>query len=228
MSQPTPVSPGSSRGLPTAPVDLFSSVWPSSTRTSEAYPCPPTASPMGRDKMRTTLSALLGAYRSQRWSGTPASGAYHRGPASAFPEERLGRDLCTPHPGTTTGVWPLRLDIAPKDLKEALEDLKEAPVEAEDEGFPPPTGVAMRNAARLIRAMYGIHAYRLDVYPTADGEIAIDAGVPNRSVILLCDASGGALCLANTGATHRRAHYSDADQLPDGFLREALTELVDH
>lgn len=68
---------------------------------------------------------------------------------------------------------------------------------------------------------------RLEVYPTADGEVAIDAGVSNRSVILLCGAVGGALSLANTGATHRRAHYSDADQLPDGFRREALAELVD-
>ena len=115
----------------------------------------------------------------------------------------------------------------PDELKEALEDLQDTPQEAADAGFPPPTQTAKANAARLIRAMYGIQACRFEVYPTADGEVAIDAGVPNRSVILLCEAAGGALCLANTGATHRRAHYSDASQLPDGFLREALAELVD-
>ena len=177
--------------------------------------------------MATTISAILEAYGSQRRSETPVAAAYHGG-STPTSLERLGRDRRAPHPGTTKCTWPLPPDIVSQDVKEALDDLEEALQEAEDEDFPPPTEVAMRNAARLIRAIHRFHAYRLEVYPTADGEIAIDAGISNRSVILLCDAFGGALCLANTGVTHRRAHYSDADQLPDGFLREALAELVDH
>jgi hypothetical protein len=50
---------------------------------------------------------------------------------------------------------------------------------------------------------------------------------PIASVVLRCDAVGGSLSLASTRATHRRVYYSDAGQLPDGFLREALAELVD-
>ena len=52
--------------------------------------------------------------------------------------------------------------------------------------------------------------------------LRVDVGV---SVILLCDSNGGALCLVNMNGKHRRARYSSAEILPDGFLREALTEL---
>ena len=126
----------------------------------------------------------------------------------------------------TSWVTPSQSPAHSAKLAEALHDLRAAPQEALEEGFPAPTEVAMRNAARLVRAMYALHTCRLEVYPTVDGEVAIDAPSERaHSVILLCDATGGVLCLVNTGSTHRRAHYSDAEQLPDGFLREALAEL---
>ena len=60
-------------------------------------------------------------------------------------------------------------------------------------------------------------------------EVAIDApGGPGRSVLLLCDSDGGALCLVNANGKHRRARYSDSNLLPDGFIREALAELEQH
>ena len=74
--------------------------------------------------------------------------------------------------------------------------------------------------------MYGISPRRFEVYPTPDGEIAIDApGGPGRSILLLCDSDGGALCLVNMNGDHRRARYSTAGILPDGFVRDALAEL---
>ena len=228
MSPPAPVSPHSGIGFSMALVDLFSSARPPSARIPGTSPLPPTARPLGQHRMMTLVDALRRTQMPRGWSGTPTSVAHDRGHASTFPEDHLGRDPGSPPFEATVLVWPGRPVAEPEDLKEALEDLEGAPREAADEGFPPPTEIAMRNAARVIRAMHGIRACRLEVYPTADGEVAIDAGAPGRSVILLCDASGGALCLANTGATHRRAHYSDADRLPDGFLREALAELVDH
>ena len=58
------------------------------------------------------------------------------------------------------------------------------------------------------------------------GEIAIDASDgQGNSVLLLCDSDGGALLLVNMGGEHRRARYSSAHALPDGFIREALVEL---
>ena len=115
----------------------------------------------------------------------------------------------------------------PSELKDALTDLHEAREEACEEGFSPPSCLAIENATRLLQEMYSILPRRFEVYPMPDGEIAIDApGGYGRSVVLLCYSNGGALCSVNIDGNHRRARYSNADTLPDGFLREALEELV--
>ena len=112
------------------------------------------------------------------------------------------------------------------ELYAALHDLQEATDEALEEEVPVPSEMALENAERLLREMYLISPRRFEVYPTPDGEIAIDApGGHGRSVLLLCDSEGGALCLVNMNGNHRRARYDTTNTLPDGFVREALTEL---
>ncbi len=112
------------------------------------------------------------------------------------------------------------------ELNEALKDIQEVISEASEEGFLPPSDKALNNAEYLLKEMYAISSRRYEVYPTQDSEIAIDApGGHGRSVILLCDSDGGALCLVNMNGEHRRARYSSIETLPDGFLREALAEL---
>ena len=110
-------------------------------------------------------------------------------------------------------------------LRAALSDLDEAVTDAAEEGFPRPTDDAIQSARRLLTQMYAIAPQRFEVYPTADGEIALDLPHERGSVILLCDSRGGALCLVNANGVQRRARYSTATSLPDGFVREALTEL---
>ena len=113
------------------------------------------------------------------------------------------------------------------ELRDALRDLDEAAAEAQDEEFPIPSDLALTNARRLLLAMYKLSPRRFEVYPTPDGEVAIDApGGRGRSVLLLCDSDGGALCLVNVDGRHRRARYSDTGSLPDGFVREALDEVA--
>lgn len=112
-------------------------------------------------------------------------------------------------------------------LSEALIDLRDAKNEALEEGFLEPSGLAMDNAERLLNEMYALSPRRFEVYPTPDGEVAIDApGGHGRSVLLLCASDGSALCLVNMNGIHRRAWYRDTNSLPDGFVREALEELV--
>ena len=114
----------------------------------------------------------------------------------------------------------------PNELNDALYDLQQATDEASGEGFPAPSDIALENSGCLLKEMYAISPRRYEVYPAPDGEIAIDApGGHGRSVLLLCDSEGGALCLVNINGDHRRARYSCAERLPDDFVREALAEL---
>ena len=111
-------------------------------------------------------------------------------------------------------------------LSDMLDDLKGTSEEAYQEGFPIPSQVAMVNAQRLLSEMHQILPRRFEVYPTPDGEVAIDVATDRgSSVILLCDSAGGALCLANLPDAHRCRSYTSTSDLPDEFLREALTEL---
>lgn len=121
---------------------------------------------------------------------------------------------------------PLQNKADASQLNDALLDLREARNEASEEGFPEPSDMALENAERLLREMYWISPRRFEVYPMPDGEIAIDASDwQRRSVLLLCDSEGGALCLVNMNGPHRRARYSTTKTLPDGFVREALADL---
>ena len=131
-------------------------------------------------------------------------------------------DVEIPTPATSSHA----VGDAPNDLLEALGDLDMVVLEATEEGFPRPSDDAISSAGRLLREMHVIAPQRIEVYPTADGEVALDVSNDRGSVILLCDSWRGALCLVNVNGDQRRARYLSTTRLPDGFVREALTELV--
>ena len=103
-----------------------------------------------------------------------------------------------------------------------MSDLQAAIEEARVEGYPPPSDLAISNAKLLLERLYQLAQRRYEVYPTPDAEVAIDAPGDGSSVVLLCDASGGVLCMANLPDGYRRKAYSTADSLPDSFIRESL------
>lgn len=127
---------------------------------------------------------------------------------------------------STHDSWHTAIPPLPQDMEAALADLRATTAEAKEEGYPPPTQLALSNAKRILRRMYALSPTRLEVYPTPDGEVAIVApGNSRSSVMVLCGSNGDALCMVNMDGVHRRARYSVADHLPDGFLRDALEEL---
>ena len=114
----------------------------------------------------------------------------------------------------------------PAPLAEALHDLHTINDEAEEEGIAPPSELAIANADRLLRATYDIlpRQYLVELLPERVIAITIPGGF-RRSVMLFCESDGGALCSVNMNGKHRRKRYPHTDQLPDTFLREALSEL---
>ena len=136
----------------------------------------------------------------------------------------LLRDRGTAFSGSAETAVTLGEDT---ELTDALADLRASPSEAREEGLPIPSRKALQNAEHILREMYGVWPRRFEVYPMPKGEIAIDApSGTGSSVIVLCDSQGGALCSVNLKGGHRRAYYSDAQVLPDGFLRDAISDMM--
>lgn len=133
-------------------------------------------------------------------------------------------DSSTDSPAATD-FPPFSRDLSP-DLRDSLHDLREARTEAREEGFQVPSQSAVENARRLVHYIYGTLARRLEVYPTPDGEIAIDVpGDSDNSIVLLCDSDGGALCFVHIDGKQVFAKYGDAGSIPDEFLPEALAAM---
>lgn len=114
----------------------------------------------------------------------------------------------------------------PTDLRAALRDLDGLSTEASEDGFPQPSCLALTNARRLLQDLYRLRPFRMEVYPTPDGEVALVVpGGHRRSVLVLCGSKGSVLCSVNLNGRHRRASYEEADTLPDRFVREAVRDL---
>ena len=112
------------------------------------------------------------------------------------------------------------------DLACALQELAEVSDYAAEDGMAAPAEIASTNAARLLKAMYAISPRRYGVYPAPDGYVAIDARGANDGIaVVMCGSAGEALCFATIDGESRRARYSTTRELPDGFIREALTAL---
>ena len=115
------------------------------------------------------------------------------------------------------------------DLEEALADAEECVAEAREEAVAVPSAVTIARSKALLRKLYRIRPCRFEVYPLRAGEVAIDAPGPyGRSVLVVCEPDGGAVCSVNLDGYHRRAVYDAPTAkivLPDGFVREALQAL---
>ena len=140
--------------------------------------------------------------------------------------ERLSKAF----PDALVGLKQIDEDAGKEDLPallaNALRDLDELNDEATEEGIEPPSESAIANADRLLRAIYDIlpRQYLVELLPEGIIAITVPGGF-RRSVMLLCESDSGALCSVNMNGEHRRKRYAHADQLPDRFLSEALSEL---
>ena len=86
---------------------------------------------------------------------------------------------------------------APDDLAAALVDLDGAIDEASEEEFRPPSHSTVVEARRILRQLYSLSPRRFEVYPTPDGEIALDAHA-DLALLFYCWNPTGALSVLST------------------------------
>ena len=97
-----------------------------------------------------------------------------------------------------------------------------------DDGFPEPLSYVWQAAKTLWRDMVETFAGYIDVYPTEDGEIVLDATVSEGKkswVILECGPSETVLCIVNMEGEFRYQELSGTDYRDNTFISEAVAEL---
>ena len=114
----------------------------------------------------------------------------------------------------------------PPDLSGAVEEWQRLPEEAREENFPIPTLLTLRHALRILKEMYHLSPRRFEVYPTPDGEVAIEGiNQLGQWVILYCESNESALCIFGHSEKDGYKRYKSVQELPDDFLQEVLHSL---
>ena len=100
-------------------------------------------------------------------------------------------------------------------LDEALEELGEACLDAEEQEYPPVTELALANAERLLTDLARRVAEAPLVHSTPEGGIAIDFRNPERDagILTICEPGGDGVCFYEFKGKRGRIRVSDADDL---------------
>ena len=121
----------------------------------------------------------------------------------------------------------LHVGIANVWFTDALEELEQVDREAAEEGLPPSSELAKRNARHILNVLAQIPSPAPSVYPTEQGGIAIL--FQNRrvqgGVLILCEQDGSGACFSTISRKKRRARYDDASDLPGAFVISELKKL---
>ena len=134
-------------------------------------------------------------------------------------------------PSEDIATTPIKPEISPAvgtDLGAALRDLQGIRDEANEEGHPEPTLLAIQRATTLVQKMYQILPQRYDIYTTDDGEIVIDGGKPERRIFAFCYPDGDVLLIGWIDGQRRRLRVSSGDDVQTEFLGKALSQLRDY
>ena len=111
-------------------------------------------------------------------------------------------------------------------LQEALNELQEADQESKEEGFELCSTETKKTAEKILHNIFRRYPRRYSICPTPDREIFISAsGELGHGVLIVCGPENGVACFVTRAGQNKRAHYDNADELPDSFILEALRKL---
>ena len=112
------------------------------------------------------------------------------------------------------------------ELLSALQCLDDIESDASAMGYDAPSDAVVAEAKRILRQMHDYRALPYDAYSMADGRVAIgvDGGFV-RSMLVVCEPAGKALCVVTINRISRRARYGDSSFLPDDFVKQGLRQL---
>lgn len=111
-------------------------------------------------------------------------------------------------------------------LAEALEELEEAPAEAEEEGYEPVTELIVENARKLLNDLARRVVHSPIVQSMPEGGIAIEFRNPEKraGVVVVCEPDGEGACFYEVEGRRSRTRCTDINDLLDAAVWYALSE----
>jgi hypothetical protein len=136
-------------------------------------------------------------------------------------------DLGEVYLGTTKHENSDRVEMDRSRAASALESLQDIEADAQKMGYTIPDAEVVKEASRILVDMIGYREASYDAYSMSGGKVAIgvDGGF-GKSMMVVCESGGTALCVVTVNRASRRARYTDSGFLPDDFLRQGLREMV--
>ena len=108
-------------------------------------------------------------------------------------------------------LFGYQIGLASQERMNTLRELYGVRTEAEEEGYPIPADVVVESAEHVLIELLPFCIQPFEVYPTPDGEVALDNSSAQGSVILLCEPAGTVLCLVNIGGEKEWKRFGSAD-----------------
>ena len=123
-------------------------------------------------------------------------------------------------------TWPTSSQLTVDDIDDLFAALPET-IDLDDPDSSLPSPAVVAEARRIV----GLIAEQLpadtDIYVMDEGKVVIDLhGPPKHGLLLVCEPGGSALCVVVVNGVSRRARYESSESLPDGFLREGLSDVL--
>ena len=105
-----------------------------------------------------------------------------------------------------------------------MRELAEVDAEAEEEGLPKVSARAKSEARRILAQLSRSMLIEPTIYPTLDGEIAIQFNAPSRAraVVIELGSDWEATCFASIDGLNRRVRFDDSLDSPGDFVEAQL------
>ena len=116
-------------------------------------------------------------------------------------------------------------DIRSIDFTNAVNDLRDSPEAAEQDWGITLESAVIDQAHRVLTSVFEIFPRSWNIYPTPEGEIAIDADTPHGTkVVVTCNLTGAVRCMAYINGEFRSQEYAQVGMGFIATLSEALRQ----
>ena len=130
------------------------------------------------------------------------------------------------NPDSVRDHFDYQISPTSQERLNTLRALNGVRLEAEEEGYPIPSHAVVNSAEHLLIRLLPFCIEPFEVYPTPDGEVALDISSEQGSVIILCELAGTVLCLVNIDGKKQWTRFGSTDNRESiRFLRDRIIQI---